>query len=136
MAYRSFEFEIISSDGKKQILSIELLCIKIPTYGKRTFLKGHIDYVATLDVSSFYVKEKDNGNNTYFAISGGILSVTKNKILILADTFETRDEIDKDRAINEKEKAELLLKDNDSDKVLIESAEFSLKKALNRLSIL
>lgn len=136
MAYRSFEFEIISSDGKKQILSIELLCIKIPTYGKRTFLKGHIDYVATLDVSSFYVKEKDNGNNTYFAISGGILSVTKNKILILADTFETRDEIDKNRAINEKEKAELLLKDNDSDKVLIESAEFSLKKALNRLSIL
>ncbi|MDY5929801.1 MAG: ATP synthase F1 subunit epsilon [Candidatus Onthovivens sp.] len=136
MAYRSFEFEIISSDGKKQILSIELLCIKIPTYGKRTFLKGHIDYVATLDVSSFYVKEKDKGNNTYFAISGGILSVTKNKILILADTFETRDEIDKDRAINEKEKAELLLKDNDSDKVLIESAEFSLKKALNRLSIL
>ena len=133
MAYRSFEFEIISSDGKKQVLSIELLCIKIPTYGERTFLKGHIDYVATLDVSSFYVKEKDN---TYFAISGGILSVTKNKILILADTFETRDEIDKDRAINEKEKAELLLKDNDSDKVLIESAEFSLKKALNRLSIL
>ena len=136
MAYRSFEFEIISSDGKKQILSIELLCIKIQTYGERTFLKGHIDYVATLDVSSFYVKEKDKGNNTYFAISGGILSVTKNKILILADTFETRDEIDKDRAINEKEKAELLLKDNDSDKVLIESAEFSLKKALNRLSIL
>ena len=136
MAYRSFEFEIISSDGKKQILSIELLCIKIPTYGERAFLKGHIDYVATLDVSSFYVKEKDKGNNTYFAISGGILSVTKNKILILADTFETRDEIDKDRAINEKEKAELLLKDNDSDKVLIESAEFSLKKALNRLSIL
>ena len=136
MAYRSFEFEIISSDGKKQILSIELLCIKIPTYGERTFLKGHIDYVATLDVSSFYVKEKDKGNNTYFAISGGILSVTKNKILILADTFETRDELDKDRAINEKEKAELLLKDNDSDKVLIESAEFSLKKALNRLSIL
>ncbi|MCI7632635.1 MAG: ATP synthase F1 subunit epsilon [Mollicutes bacterium] len=136
MAYRSFEFEIISSDGKKQVLSIEFLCIKIPTYGERTFLKGHIDYVATLDVSSFYVKEKDKGNNTYFAISGGILSVTKNKILILADTFETRDEIDKDRAINEKEKAELLLKDNDSDKVLIESAEFSLKKALNRLSIL
>ena len=30
----------------------------------------------------FYVKEKDKGNNTYFAISGGILSVTKNKILI------------------------------------------------------
>ena len=56
MAYRSFEFEIISSDGKKQILSIELLCIKIPTYGERTFLKGHIDYVATLDFSSFYVK--------------------------------------------------------------------------------
>ena len=46
-----------------------------------------------------------------------ILSVTKNKILILADTFETRDEIDKDRAINEKEKAELLLKENDSDKI-------------------
>ena len=68
MAYRSFEFEIISSDGKKQILSIELLCIKIPTYGERTFLKGHIDYVATLDVSSFYVKEKDKGNNTYFAM--------------------------------------------------------------------
>ena len=102
----------------------------------KTSICHYLPAFATLDVSSFYVKEKDKGNNTYFAISGGILSVTKNKILILADTFETRDEIDKDRAINEKEKAELLLKDNDSDKVLIESAEFSLKKALNRLSIL
>ena len=88
MAYRSFEFEIISSDGKKQILSIELLCIKIPTYGERTFLKGHIDYVATLDVSSFYVKEKDKGNNTYFAISGGILSVTKNHFMCYVTTID------------------------------------------------
>lgn len=136
MAYNSFDFSIISSDGKKLTLSIELLCIKIPSYGERTFLKGHVDYVATLDVSSFYIKEKDMGNNTYFAISGGILSVKKNKIVILADTFETREEIDKDRAINEKERAEKLLSDNESDRIMIENAEFSLKKALNRLSIL
>ncbi len=137
MAYKEFDFEIISSDGKKTSLKIEFLCIKIPNYGERTFLKGHVDYVASLDVSSFYVKEKEKGKHTYFAISGGILSVKQDKIIILADTFETREEIDKDRAINEKERAEKLLSqiDND-DKLMVENAEFSLKKAINRLSLL
>lgn len=104
MKNNQFVFEIFSSDGKKTSLEIEALYVNIPGYGVRGILKNHEKMIANLNISTIYVYV--NNEKKYFALSCGILDVKKDKTIILADTYEERSEIDKDRALKAKEKAE------------------------------
>lgn len=134
MKTNEFLFEIYSSDGKKFSSPVSELTVKTSN-GEIGILKGHYPLVAFLDISVFNITT-DN-KKMYFAVSGACLHVKGNKAVILADTFENRDELDKNRLLKKKEEAmkrlQALQKENISD--LIE-AERSLKKALNRLSLL
>lgn len=134
MKNNQFIFEIYSSDGKKTSLEIEALYVNIPGYGVRGILKNHEKMIANLSISTIYVYT--NNEKKYFALSGGILDVKKDKTIILADTYENRSEIDKDRALKAKEKAEKTLSELNKKDIDYELAELSLKKAINRLSIL
>ena len=134
MKTNEFLFEIYSSDGKKFSSPVSELTVKTSN-GEIGILKGHYPLVAFLDISVFNITT-DN-KKMYFAVSGACLNVKGNKAVILADTFENRDELDKNRLLKKKEEAmkrlQALQKENIAD--LIE-AERSLKKALNRLSLL
>lgn len=134
MKTNEFLFEIYSSDGKKFSSPVSELTVKTSN-GEIGILKGHYPLVAFLDISVFNITT-DN-KKKYFAVSGACLHVKGNKAVILADTFENRDELDKNRLLKKKEEAmkrlQALQKENIAD--LIE-AERSLKKALNRLSLL
>lgn len=133
MSTRSFKFEILSSDGKKYIDDIDELYVHVKDLGMRGFLKGHVPFICTLDISTFYIVK--NNEKFYFSISGGILNFKKDLTIILADTFESKNEIDKDRAINEKTEAENKLLEHEESEYGLKEAEFSLKKAINRLSL-
>jgi F-type H+-transporting ATPase subunit epsilon len=84
-----------------------------------------------------YTKE---GVKHYFALGGGILDVQKDHVLILADSFESKEEIDRERALEAKQRAEELLKkakENPlSSNVDIKRANLALKRAMNRLTLL
>lgn len=129
-----FNFKIISGDGKVYSNSISELYVET-TNGVIGILCGHLPLIATLPISVFHIKiDKDV---VYFAISGGLLNVEKESTYILADTYEISSEIDKDRVLKTKEKAEnkikSLTKDDEYD---LKAAEFSLKKAINRLRLI
>lgn len=134
MKTNEFLFEIYSSDGKKFSSPVSELTVKTSN-GEIGILKGHYPLVAFLDISIF--NATIDNKKIYFAVSGACLHVKENKAVILADTFETRDELDKNRLLKKKEEAmkriQILQKEYSAD--LIE-AERSLKKALNRLSLL
>ena len=132
---KKFLFTIISADGKSFEAQIDELNVET-TDGVVGILAGHLPLVAHLKISNFNIKI-DNSFK-YFAITGGILSVEKDKTIILADAFEESSEIDKKRVLRAKERAEnrlngLALNDNDFDR---KRAELALERALNRLKIL
>lgn len=134
MKNNEFLFQIISSDGKKYESPISQLNVKTSD-GEIGILKNHYPLVAFLDISTFNIIV-DN-RREYFAVSGACLNVTKEKVVILADTFENKAELDEERILKKKEEAlkriSTLQKENNLDLI---AAERSLKKALNRLSLL
>jgi F-type H+-transporting ATPase subunit epsilon len=126
--------EIVSEDGKVISLQVEDIYVQIKGYGIMGFLKDCAPFIGIIDISSFYVSL--NRKKKYFAISGGIIDVRKDKTIILADTFESEDEIDKDRAQKEKDNALNKMKEIEkSDEFTYKTLEFSLKKAINRLNL-
>ena len=88
-----------------------------------------------LHISTFYTI--NNGVKTYFAISGGTINFKNNEAILLAQTYEKEDELDKARIEKVRDEAiNLLSKIDKNDQVAYDNASFTLKKAINRLKIL
>lgn len=129
-----FLFEIISIDGKKMSCDISELNVKTPS-GMIGILKNHYPLISFIDISTFNIVV--NNKRGYYAVSGGVLNVKKEKVVILCDTFESETEIDKDRQLQKKEIAiDILNNTKKYDSLDLARAERSLKKAINRLSLI
>lgn len=126
-----FKLTIVTPDGKKIVDEADILNA-ITTAGAVGILANHLPLVAILEISHLNYKK---GNESYdFAISGGVLTVSNNEVTVLADSFETKEEIDIERATKARERAEGYLKSNDPNFDL-KRADLALKRALNRLSL-
>jgi F-type H+-transporting ATPase subunit epsilon len=130
-----FPFEIKSPDGKHLEDEAEIINLRLSD-GMIGIMKGHLPLIGVIDISHMnYVKD---GKDYYFAIGGGILNVQKDKVMILADSFETKEEIDKERAEEAKERAEGYIKEakaNPDSEIDLKRAEAALKRAINRLTL-
>lgn len=103
------------------------------TLGSFQILFNHAPILSALDIGEMKVVDSAN-NKTYYAISGGTVEVLDNKVLVLAESFEKTDEIDKERAQNAKERAQKRLKSREEG-VDEARAEAALKRAMNRLKL-
>jgi F-type H+-transporting ATPase subunit epsilon len=130
-----FPLEIKSPDGKSLEDEAEIVNVHL-TDGMIGILKGRTPLIGVIDISHFNYKR--DGQTFTFAIGGGILDVQKDKVMILADSFESKDEIDRERAEEAKKRAENYLSQAKADKdadIDVKRAETALKRALNRLSL-
>ena len=93
-------------------------------------MHGHASSIISLDIGE--VKVLSNNKENYFSISGGFADITKDKVLLLVETIESKDEIDLDRSNKALERAKSRLKGSSMDKT---RANLALKKAINRLRI-
>ena len=134
MKTNEFLFEIISCDGKRFAHNINELNVKTPS-GMIGILKNHYPLISFIDISTFNIVYE--GKKESFAVSGGVLNVKKEKTVILCDSFENENELDSVK-INSKKEIALEKINNSSkyDKLDLAQAERSLKKALNRLSLI
>lgn len=130
----SFLFSITSNDGKFFEENVEEVYFTSISKGDRAILSNSEDLGCLLDISKIFYKKNDN--IYYISISGGIMSFHDNSAIFIVDTFELENEIDKNRVLKAKFDAENILKDSTKSPDELKKAEFSLKKALNRLSIL
>ena len=126
-----FKLQIISPDGKRLNDEVEILNV-VTSGGAIGIMAKHLPLVAVLEIS--HMNYKKDGKIYEFSISGGILNVTKESTIVLAETFESKDEIDIERANKSKLRAERRLESKDPN-VDLKRAEISLKRALNRLSL-
>ena len=124
MSDKFIKFEIVTPE--RVVLSEEIKQITLPTkMGEITVLPDHIPLVSSLLPGVVHVKKR-NGEDEIMSISGGFLEVTKNKVVILADTAERAEEIDLKRAEEARERAEKL-KD---EKIRMDETEYAAAAAL------
>ncbi|NLC76002.1 MAG: F0F1 ATP synthase subunit epsilon [Clostridia bacterium] len=93
-------------------------------------LPGHAPIVAQLSIG--VLSYKQDGKETTAAVSGGFMEVAGDKAVLLADTAELANEIDVDRALRAKERAEERLANRQAN-LDVPRAEAALRRALARL---
>lgn len=126
-----FSLEIITPKGIYFNETVDSLTIKLGS-GYRTFLTGHTPLIGSLDYAPMHLIK--NGKMEEYALHGGAINVTKEKISVVCNAIEHKSEIDKNRAMAAKERAEKRLQEKD-DNTDIKRAQLALQRALIRLEI-
>ena len=93
---------------------------------------GHAPLLTTLKLGSIMIRK--GNDRQYLAVSWGFVEVLPDRVSILAETAERAEEIDVDRAVRAKERAEQRLKSPDPD-VDFRRAQLALEKALIRIQV-
>ena len=124
------KLKIIDLDGIYFNGEVDLLNVTIAS-GNVTILANHLPLISSIDISRMYIKQ--GGVITNFAVAGGTLFVSENECKVITSAVEKESEIDFDRALDAKKRAEQRLADKNSN-LDIQRAEVALKKAINRLS--
>jgi len=128
---KELNLEIITPS--KIVYSGKVKSVTVPgTLGSFQVLFNHAPLLSTFEIGRIKVEEL-NGTVTEFTTGGGSIEVLNNKILILADSVERREEIDIERARKSLQRAKERLSASRKEKIDVERAEDSLKRAINRL---
>lgn len=131
MSEKSYLLEIVTPE--KKVFSDKVDFAVFPgSEGELGILFDHAPLLSKLDPGVIRIT-KDKMTQS-LAISGGFLEVRKNEASVIAETAETADTIDRERAIAEKESAEDQIKKAQGF-AEIKAAGLRLKKAEARLTV-
>ena len=94
-------------------------------------LPNHAPLITNIEISKLTIR--NNGVETIYAVSDGFMHIKKGtQVVLMVNSIESTDEIDIDRALASKARAESRIGDNEQDVI---RARASLARALNRISI-
>ncbi len=111
------------------------LCTVPGTEGVFGVMANHAPILSTLNIGEMHYD--NDGNVVRIAISGGFVEVSSNRMTVLAEAAEISEEIDVDRALKAKERAEKRLQEAQSGREDIDMAraKAALARALTRLRV-
>lgn len=95
-------------------------------------LPGHAPLLATLGAGELTYRK--GTSQFHLALTGGFAEVRNDKVIVLAENAERPDEIDRERAVKSKERAEHRLSGREGD-VDFARAQAALARALIRLQV-
>ena len=128
----SFNLEIVSP--VKVVFQGDVNSVIIPgTLGSFQILNNHAPLISSFEIGDIKI-QSDSGIQE-FATSGGVFEVKNNKAVVLAESIESKEEVDLERARRAKIRAEEILKMEDLSKDKVIDAKQALQRALNRLKI-
>jgi F-type H+-transporting ATPase subunit epsilon len=131
----TMKVEIVTPEGAAYDNQAEMLTIRTID-GDRGVLPNHEPFVSGVDIGKVKIKEADEEH--FLAVSHGYMEITEEKATVLVETAEFAEEIDVDRAVEAKKRAEEKLEQierREVDHINEERAEIALRKALNRLKV-
>lgn len=128
----AFSLKIVTPDGLRYEGEAEALSVRTTT-GDLGILAGHVDYVAPLGMGRAMIQIQ--GQKRYGACIGGMVSVVKGEVRLVATSFEWADQIDTQRAKRSAQRAKETLARKDASSVELRLAEARLKRALVRQSV-
>ncbi|WP_457577408.1 F0F1 ATP synthase subunit epsilon [Desulfomarina sp.] len=131
---QQIRLEVVTPDGAKVNEDVDI--VNAPGFGGDFgILANHAPFLSTIKVGTLtYENGKERKS---LMVSGGFCEVSKNKATFLVESAEFGEEIDVERAMRAKERAEKRLADDGRD---IEDfnrrrAEGALQRAVNRLKV-
>ncbi|MDF2801044.1 MAG: synthase epsilon subunit AtpC [Anaerocolumna sp.] len=131
----SFHLQIVSLDG--MFFDGDAKQISLRTVdGDIAIRAGHIPYVTAIGAGECRVYVEDIQNPRRAACIGGFINISKDKALIAATTFEWVENINYERAVKAKERAESVLLSNNSSEQGKELAKIKLTRAKARLNVI
>lgn len=101
--------------------------------GRFQVLNMHAAMIAMFEAGVITV-EDEKGEKINFSTRGGVAEVKKNKLVVLADAAEAKDDIDIERARKAMDRANERLKEGGKD-IDRERAKYSLQRAQIRLKV-
>lgn len=120
---------------EKNVFEIIVSDVTIPAYnGLMQALPLHTPYFTELSIGILEFHDQ-LGNVKKVAVTGGFAEVLPDKVTVLVRTAELPDDIDEERAMNAKLRAEKRLNSPD-DHTDIERASASLQRAMARLNLI
>ncbi|KQU58455.1 F0F1 ATP synthase subunit epsilon [Rossellomorea marisflavi] len=128
---KTLKVNIVTPDGPVYDSEVDMVSTKAQS-GELGILPGHIPMVAPLQIGA--VRLKKGGDTELVAVSGGFLEVRPEQVTILAQSAETAEAINIERAKEAKGRAEGRLQGSRDD-VDFRRAELSLKRAMNRINV-
>lgn len=96
-------------------------------------LAGHAPFLTTLGIGELTYRK--GAEEFSLAVAGGFCEVRHDKVIVLADTAERPEEIDRERADRARQRAEERLAGRSQDEVDYARAAASLARALIRLQV-
>jgi len=125
----TFNFTVVAPDG--QVLKKDVEFVVVPgENGELGILPNHAPLIAGLGIG--VVRYTEGGKVNRIAISGGFMEVVNNKVTVLANTAETAENINIERAQAAKDRALKRLQERQPDTDLAR-AQVALKRAVARL---
>ncbi|MBI2832229.1 MAG: F0F1 ATP synthase subunit epsilon [Chloroflexi bacterium] len=99
----TLKLDVVTAEGT--VFSDEVELIVAPgAEGQLGILPHHTPLMTMLQPGE--LRFKKGGEDTYLAVSGGFLEVRPDRVIVLADTAERAEEIDRERAEEAKKRAE------------------------------
>ena len=95
-------------------------------------LPGHTPLLALLQVGELWYRK--GAEKSYLSVAGGVAEVTADRVIVLAQIAERAEEIDVDRALAAKQRAEKRLADRQRD-LDLDRARVALLRAMTRLNV-
>lgn len=126
----TFRLEMVTPE--RQVFSEMVQSVRAPgVEGSFGVMAGHAPMLSELETGLIKLVLAD-GREAFIATGGGFLQVTREKVLVLADSAELSDEINVDRAKEAAEKAQQMLA---APGINAEEVRKDLERALNRIRI-
>ena len=127
----TFRLQVVSMDGLEYDGEVQL--IKLRTiHGDLAILARHMNYVTAIGMGTATVVMED-GTERKAACIGGMLSMMNNLCRVIPTTWEWGDEIDLERAMDAKRRAEERLAESNLEEQARVNAEAKLYRALVRI---
>ncbi|MEW6518950.1 MAG: F0F1 ATP synthase subunit epsilon [Thermodesulfobacteriota bacterium] len=130
----SIHLEVVTPSGP--VVSDDVDIVSAPGYGGDFgVLANHAPFLSTIKIGSLVYKK--DGKDNYLMVSGGFCEVSSNKITFLVESAEAGHQIDVDRALRAKERAEKRLAEakTQTEKINMARAQAALQRAIARLKV-
>lgn len=129
----AFALEIVTPE--RVVYSGQVTSLQAPgTEGSFGVMAGHMPLLASLDIGVLRFAD-EGGEGVRMAVSGGFAEVGRERVTVLAETAESAEEIDVQRAESSRQRAEERLANRDDGEVDAARARAALMRAQNRLKI-
>ena len=125
----TFQLDIITPEKVISVGQVEYL--RAPAAeGLFGVQAGHTPATITMGIGE--IKVTQDGKDLFYATNGGFADINTEGVLLLVETVEDPNTIDKKRASESSERAKSLLKDASND---LKRAQTALNRAKNRLKV-